>query len=312
MLAPADVSKFDGLNGKPCPSLRADDGFVIETFSSPNRTHRDRKATYLKALESEIAKLRARESAHEAEIQACKGAVHRLKELIQNHNIPLPLDLASDPYIQGPQVTVELLGHPDLSQTFQTQFPAEYPYMGSSSHISSSSPLPSRPGVSSRQFFPGMEIGAATSSDPTPASGVSLDNISEPMPHPEGLGSTQVGIDFVLALEYICLEHHALHSANSEGSGHEMMLSSPIMFRSPPLLQTTQPGSGLPDGTRWTVPAVELEKLLDFSGRLDLDGEITPVEAWRRIRLHAGFAALTRDGLETLRVTLLPEVKCYG
>jgi hypothetical protein len=155
-------------------------------------------------------------------------------------------------------------------------------------------------------------------SNPAPAFPVHLPTtetippISTPMPHPQGLGATQVGVDFVLALEYVCLEHHAVHSVDADGSGHEMMLLSPIMSRSPPLMQTTQPGSGLPDGTRWSVPAVELERLLEYSDRLNLDGEITPVEAWQRIRQHPNFSALSREGLEDLRASLLPEVKCYG
>ena len=132
------------------------------------------------------------------------------------------------------------------------------------------------------------------------------------MPHPHGLGATQVGVDFVLALEHVCLGHHAAHSVDDDGSGHEMMLMSPIMWRSPPLNVTTQAGSGLAAGARWSVPAVELEKLLEFSDRLSLDGEVTPVEAWQRVRQHPNFSNMTRDGLDALKETLLPEVQCYG
>ena len=57
---------------------------------------------------------------------------------------------------------------------------------------------------------------------------------------------------------------------------------------------------------------MELEKLLNFSNKLSLDGEITPVEAWQRIRQHAHFEMLTTDGLDALKEMLLPQVNCYG
>ncbi len=67
-----------------------------------NRTHRDRKATYVKTLEAEVAKLRVRDSVHEAELVACRMTIRRLKELIKYHKVPLPLDLASDPQFSEP------------------------------------------------------------------------------------------------------------------------------------------------------------------------------------------------------------------
>lgn len=133
-----------------------------------------------------------------------------------------------------------------------------------------------------------------------------------PVSHPQGLGATQVGVEFVLALEQPCLGHHYAHAIDAEGSGHEMMLMSPIMSRSPALNASTEPRSGLPSGSKWMVPAVELEKLLEFSDRLSLDGEITPVEIWQRIRQHPNFGILTRHGLSALQTTLVPKVTCYG
>ncbi|KIX08985.1 uncharacterized protein Z518_00063 [Rhinocladiella mackenziei CBS 650.93] len=274
------------------------------------RTHRDRKATYVKTLESEVAKLRARDAAHDAEIQACRETIRRLKELIKYHHIPLPSDLASDPRISSPQATIELLGLSDHSQAIRAQLPDTYT-LASSSNISSTFPPASESMISSSEFQAGMNISDAPSLHQAPSI-YSTTSISDSMPHPQGLGATQVGVDFVLALEHVCLGHHARHSVNTEGSGHEMMLMSPIMSRSPPFAQSTQTDSGLPDGTRWSVPAVELEKLLEFSDRLSLDGEVTPVEAWQRIRQHPNFSNLTRDGLEALKATLIPEVKCYG
>ena len=134
--------------------------------------------------------------------------------------------------------------------------------------------------------------------------------------HPHGLDATQVGVNFVLALEQPCLWHYGVISPEllvqgSVGTGHEAMLSSPIMSRAPnfsfhPLR------IGRPAGSQWSVPAVELERLLDLSQQIDLDGEITPVQAWQTIRYHPGFEALLPEQLDGLRETLLPMVKCYG
>ncbi|KIX99368.1 uncharacterized protein Z520_04944 [Fonsecaea multimorphosa CBS 102226] len=311
-----------------------------EQVRRAQRTHRDRKATYVKTLEAEVAKLRARDSAHEAQLQACRNAIRRLKELIKYHKIPLPLDLASDPHIQSPQATIELLGFPDSrTQHIRAQLPPESDsgflvYAPPAPNISTSSDLPyntlhSGSTTSSSDLFSGLTVSEAPTSLHEPSiysQTASVPPISTPMQHPQGLGATQVGVDFVLALEHVCLEHHAAHATADDGSGHEMMLMSPIMWHSPARTQPAQPatathqpsstavntGSGLPSGTRWSVPAVELEKLLDFSDKLSLDGEITPVEAWQRVRQHPNFGDLTRDGLEALKATLLPEVHCYG
>jgi hypothetical protein len=276
--------------------------------------------------------------------------IRRLKDLLKHHKIPLPADLASDPFIQSPQATIELFGFPNQQLRAQMPPPESYfpgaaaqqqgPNVLNPADVSYSNLLHSGSTTSSSDLFSGLTISEAPSSlhapsiySQTASSAPPIPPISSSMPHPQGLGATQVGVDFVLALEHVCLEHHAEHSAAHEGSGHEMMLMSPIMWHSPArqdaqhashsqraspqpptsaAQQPPHPSSGLPTGTRWSVPALELEKLLDFSDKLSLNGEITPVEAWQRIRQHPNFEGMTRDGLDALKETLLPEVTCYG
>lgn len=135
-----------------------------------------------------------------------------------------------------------------------------------------------------------------------------------PVAHPQGLGATQVGVDFVLALEHICIPHYSYDaSGEPDFSGHEMMLLSPIMSRSPapPLRHSTPSGPSYPDGTSWMVPAIELERLLECADRLSLEGDVTPVEIWWRIRRHPNFTSLTRNSLDALKVLLIPEVACH-
>lgn len=266
----------------------------------------------MRTLESELARLRARDAAHEVEAQAYKQTIHHLKQLLSNHNIPLPSDLISDPHTTCPQATVEVVGLPDSSQTIRAQMP-EGNLDVSTSNLLSLSALPLGCPTSPVQVLPGMSFsdGPTGNQVSSAASSTALPALT---PHPEGLGTTQVGVDFVLALEHVCLSHHTLHSCSAEGSGHTLMLTSPIMSRAPPSAQSSPSlsGSGLLDGTKWNVPAIELEKLIKLSDRLNLTGELTPVEAWHRIRRHPSFPNMTRDSLGALKAALMPGVQCHG
>ena len=133
----------------------------------------------------------------------------------------------------------------------------------------------------------------------------------------DGSNGTQAGVDFVLALERICLHHHKLNSPElvglgNLGTGHLGMLSSPIMARVPPSATFNPRNIPLQSGCQWTVPAAELERLLSLSQSLNLDDEVTPVQIWQRVHLHPQFGQLTFDRLDRLRCELLPQVKCYG
>lgn len=132
----------------------------------------------------------------------------------------------------------------------------------------------------------------------------------------DGTSGTQSGINFVLALERICLPHHKLTSPElliyeQLGTGHGQMLSSPAMACVPPA-STDARDIPLQAGCRWNVPAIELENLLSLSQLLQLDGEVTPIEIWQRVQTHPRFRELTQERLDRLRDQLLPQVICYG
>jgi hypothetical protein len=156
---------------------------------------------------------------------------------------------------------------------------------------------------------------------------------TSPLKSPEGdLSSTQTAINFILCLEHPCLYHHNIPSVpmlahGYVGTGHSLMMSSPIMHHSPhtyslnPLTSTNgHRGIGWPRNATWEVPAIELEKLLKFSddvtSLLAEDGvatEITPVQAWHRIVKHPNFAErMTEEKLSALQTRLRAKVKCVG
>ena len=57
---------------------------------------------------------------------------------------------------------------------------------------------------------------------------------------------------------------------------------------------------------------MEIEKFLHLTARLSLGGEITPIEAWQRLRHHPKFPSVSQEQLESLKTVLLGEVHCYG
>ena len=263
----------------------------------------------MKALELEVAKLRAKDVAHDEEIRKYKGTIRFLSDLLVSNNVPIAGQLPQVP-INSPLAMIEVAGAAD-DPTIRAHMPvfdaaAPFPFQkdSDSSATSQTTQLPT-PISAEQQHLPSFE--PMTVDMPTAVH------------HPYGLDSSQVGVDFVLALEHPCLWH--AQNPNPElgvdsGTGHQLMLINPIMVRSPRrqgLKVGVAPSQGpLPQGTKWSVPALELEKLLSFSEGLDLDGELTPVQAWQRIRLHSKFINLTPTGLETLRESLLSMVQCYG
>ena len=95
------------------------------------------------------------------------------------------------------------------------------------------------------------------------------------------------------------------------------------MAQAPPYTYTTQPRPpgplqahpspypNIPSGSTWSVPAISLQQLLQSSSSLDLQGEVTPIQCWQRIRAHANWNLLEREGLEAMRDVLVDVVTCY-
>ena len=62
----------------------------------------------------------------------------------------------------------------------------------------------------------------------------------------------------------------------------------------------------------WELTKGDLATLLDLSGRLNLDGEITPVMAWGMVLAHERVGELRREDFEELAGELGRKVRCYG
>ena len=111
-------------------------------------------------------------------------------------------------------------------------------------------------------------------------------------------------IDFVLALEHRCMPHIPYQDPPSpDPANHMMMASTSLVARAPdpPQLNST-----------WTASGATIKALLNLSSSINLEGEITPVEAWHRLYEHPDFWKLDRNQIEKLKRELSREVRCCG
>ncbi len=124
---------------------------------------------------------------------------------------------------------------------------------------------------------------------------------------PKPLDTAEIAIDFVLALEHPCMSHlaHPSQTNQSDPTGHVLMASTPLISyaSSPPNPNDTWP---------WTANGSVIKELLHLSASINLEGEITPVEAWHRLRSHPEFGRLDRWGIDKFKGELSKVVNCQG
>lgn len=144
--------------------------------------------------------------------------------------------------------------------------------------------------------------GSSVSQVPSPAETVDL---SDP----------QVAINFVLALEKPCLDHfHLAHGEDGE-TGHIFMLQA-SMLETGPSKVSSHLGQSLPTDSRWDVPRQQLdqqlERLVSTARQLNLNGELTPVMCWFKLRERLHGNTVSSDKLDRIRNELFPHVACFG
>ncbi|KAF2460098.1 hypothetical protein BDY21DRAFT_384491 [Lineolata rhizophorae] len=261
------------------------------------RTHRERKEAYIKALEQEVLRLKEIYATSTKERDAIAEENRRLKELLAQHGIAF--DMNSPPLSSVPSNAGGgfVRGH-------------SYGHSSSGSISGSYGPGSASTGFTS----PPGSLGPPSVHTPQmtmPGSGP-----QGQQPHPQQqnqLDYDQIGIDFVLTLERPCMDHMQMlmvRSADSEAddvSGHALMATCPPGSHIAERPDEPYPHQ-MPDG----LAMPDLLRLLDLSNRLPLDGEITPVMAWAQVLAHPRFAELTREDFATMRDDLGSKVRCYG
>jgi hypothetical protein len=253
------------------------------------RSHKERKELYVKALEQEVFQLKNDMSilssgyeSLEAENQQFKANIgalssrnaqledenRKLRQLLEQHG-------ASWPVSQG---VGEFVTVPEPSPQITTPSSIKTGEAGTTSAQAGS------------QFLPGKtEQG--------------------------GLDYEQIGIDFVLSFEDICLLHMSADAAGSQLYGHALMASCqpgvyPESSGDVPFEPVKTPAA-VHDHSH-SLTKSSFESLLHHSHRLNLDGEVTPVMAWQMLVELPRFSEFTVEDIERIRSALSGKARCHG
>ncbi|KAI9803750.1 MAG: hypothetical protein M1826_004941 [Phylliscum demangeonii] len=280
------------------------------------RTHRERKELYVKALEQEVQRLREHVHAVDRDKAALSAENEKLQELLRQHGVLMSV--------------VGDRGPPPPSSSSSSNQPAAF---GGDLALAGS----------------GYGVGpllSPTAAAPPPgaASAVVLGGSAAPV-----LDYDVLGVDFVLTLEKPCMAHMRpalVRSLTEDGDlfGHALMATVPTLsaidvqcdyladlrldphhhsYR-PPAPEPALPAG--PDSAALAPPppppqpllyAFELgrdslQRLLELSSRFQLDGEVTPVMAWRMLLQHPSFPSLTAPDLAAIKALLAARVRCHG
>ena len=101
-------------------------------------------------------------------------------------------------------------------------------------------------------------------------------------------------------LEHPCMAHPGM---TRDEPTHSHMATSTLLAYAP---------QNLEGAATWEVPGADIQHLLNMSNGFQLEGEITPVQAWYRLKLHPRFGDLKQNQVEALKRILFSTVKCYG
>ncbi|KAK3169810.1 hypothetical protein OEA41_009194 [Lepraria neglecta] len=311
---PGSTASTSG-SGPAAPSKRR------EQVRHAQRTHRQRTQNYIKTLESEVVRLRESEMKLMQEKEKLEKQVDILKTNHFLSELPLPAGIEDEsPLAQPPPLSDfdmpatisysnDELNHQRLHVNFPRQdpsqglgyptqtYPMAAPYQGhpQSQNPQSAPDLPNDFSLQSMNVSSAYEPrdASAAYADPAVVKGSAL------------VDTIEIAIDFVLALEHPCMSHlpYPANPPTDDPANHLMMVSTPLVARAPDAPQLNQ---------TWTASGAIIKELLNLSSSINLEGEITPVEAWHRLHQHPDFWRLDRNQIEKVKRELSASVRCCG
>ncbi|KAI5463006.1 hypothetical protein BGZ63DRAFT_180980 [Mariannaea sp. PMI_226] len=270
-------------NAKPALTRRQ------ELNRQAQRTHRERKELYIKALEDEVIRLKEIFSNVSLDRERLADENKQLRDALVQNGIPVGSPGSTTSY--GP-------GSSSARSPLMTGL-ATTPAMSSSSHIS--------PGDGQHMF-----------GQPIP-----IPDMTQQIAGQGGVDVEQAGIDFVLTLEKPCQAHLQFlieRKADLEGDacGHALMATCPselfptLTAGALPYEHNNSQG-GIAGGQDSSAPTkADLATLLHLSKKLDLDGEVTPIMAWGMVLSHPKVHVLGLEHFQMLAEVLIQKVRCYG
>ncbi|KAJ5630217.1 uncharacterized protein N7484_010317 [Penicillium longicatenatum] len=304
------------------------------------RTHRERKEQYMRALETEVSRLR---EAYTNEISEANVTIQQQKEVINvaQHENEILKEILLANGIQfeselerrraerasvGGYQSSPVAGSSNGSQTagFTNSMTQHNTTPGTSistglspranggvEHPEVSPPMAFAPQQQVYHAGPAEQMGALDRSAchvtdaPVPAM---LKGVFESDP--------QLQIDFILTLEGPCREHtdylcrRSVTEADDEDmpfSGHALMATCPP----PSYIANTTPDQTYPHKAP-DLPHPNLSTLLNLSRQLVTEGQITPIMALSCLKNHELYPSLSRDDVKIIIDTLNTKVRCYG
>lgn len=129
------------------------------------------------------------------------------------------------------------------------------------------------------------------------------------------LNDAQTAVDFILALEAICLQAHHHHRGEDGEMGHFLQLQHMIL-ETPQTSRIDEPYFQYPPiPPRNTSPTHlhdTLNRLLAASRLLNITGELTPVQCWDMLRAWPPANNMSKAKFAELKRALVLEIVCYG
>ncbi|KAI0843002.1 hypothetical protein F5Y06DRAFT_78642 [Hypoxylon sp. FL0890] len=268
------------------------------------RTHRERKELYIKALEDEVLRLKEIYSNVSQDKDKLAEENRQLKTLLQQNGLSL-----------GSEGGLEDVGN-GLSPGYTSSGSISGSYAPGSSNTAYTPPLTS---ISSPHSMSVSSQGRNLSQQQQQA---------QQQPAQNRVDYEQTGIDFVLTLERPCMDHmpwliERAQDTSADACGHALMASCPPepfpeLNEDIPFgyahTHTHTHNQAEPQSCQqtWELSKGDLATLLDLSKKLDLDGEITPVMAWGMVLAHPRLAELKKEDFDRLMDDLKGKVRCYG
>ncbi|OJD17424.1 hypothetical protein AJ78_02498 [Emergomyces pasteurianus Ep9510] len=316
------------------------------------RTHRERKEQYIRALETEISRLREcysnDMSASNISIQQQKKVLQEQKEenatlrqILAAHGIPFEAELEQRKAAlrsaggrHGPTPAFD--GNTSYSHS-QSQSPSHahshsQGFIGDGNYLTATPPTTVSavsPGTSSH-YADAQHSRNTFSSYPGVSQGLQNE-------HPGVLaesnawwggdgGSTvddmpgifekdpQLGVEFILSLEEPCRTHMEFLCRRAEDDEEAEMISGHVLMAScPPPTQIVSAEPGQMYPLRtYELPHTNLARLLNLSRQLVTDGQITPIMALQYLKSHDIYPSLTREDVRHMMDDLNGKIRCYG
>ncbi|KAJ6057170.1 uncharacterized protein N7446_008068 [Penicillium canescens] len=283
-----------------------------EQLRKAQRTHRLRKDQYFKNLESEVLRLRANEVNLVIQVQNLRNQVDVLQGIVKKHdqsiisapfcategNRPDPLPSKTPFHVHGnvQDGISSWASKPDMD------FERTDAYIDLSSE-SICAPIKSNNSTDSHGQPAGL------TNDPPPdqlfsspsrtALVQSKDSQLLCANKPFNQKMTDMGMEFILALEHPCLPHLDRHP--DKPNGHALLASATFIRSNSH--QCAPPSH---------KPALIFDRLLALSEELVLEDELSPTQAWFHLVQQPWTSRLDLDILRRLSSSLLKLIKCHG